>query len=72
MKGDVREAFIQDYLLWVMKESEGTQKLDRDVRGIFWRYIPFPQELKDKLKTRGFVYAELAKKDANRSRSDGY
>ncbi|MDR1315246.1 MAG: hypothetical protein LBK13_00110, partial [Spirochaetales bacterium] len=38
MKGDVREAFIQDYLLWVMKESEGTQKLDRDVRGIFWRY----------------------------------
>ncbi|MDR1180178.1 MAG: hypothetical protein LBK44_06700 [Spirochaetales bacterium] len=72
MKGDVREAFIQDYILWVMKESEGTQKLDRDVRGIFWRYLPFPQELKDKLKTRGFVYAELAKKDANRSMSDGY
>jgi hypothetical protein len=72
MKGDVREAFIQDYLLWVLKESEGTQKLDREVRGIFWRYVPFPQELKDKLKTRGFVYSELAKKDVNRSMSDGY
>jgi hypothetical protein len=72
MKGDVREAFIQDYILWITKESEGTQKLDREVRGIFWRYIPFPQDLKDKLKARGFVYAELAKKDANRAMSDGY
>jgi hypothetical protein len=72
MKGDVREAFIQDYILWISKESEGTQKLDRDVRGIFWRYLPFPQDVKDKLKTRGFVYAELAKKDQNRAMSDGY
>ena len=72
MKGDVREAFIQDYILWITKESEGTQKLDREVRGIFWRHLPFPQELKDKLKTRGFVYSELYKKDVNRSMSDGY
>lgn len=72
MKGDVREAFIQDYILWMTKESEGLQKLDKDVRGIFWRYLPFPQEVKDKLKTRGFVYAELCKKDQNRAMSDGY
>jgi len=72
MKGDVKEQFIQDYLLWVSKESEGTQKLERDVRAIFWRYIPFPQDLKDSLKNRGFVYAELYKKDINRSMSDGY
>ena len=72
MKGDVKEQFVQDYLLWVSKESEGTQKLERAVRDIFWRYIPFPQELKDSLKNRGFVYAELYKKDQNRSMSDGY
>jgi hypothetical protein len=72
MKGDVRESFIQDYVLWITKESEGTQKLDREVRDIFWRYIPFPQEVKDKLKTRGYVYAELYKKDQNRAMSDGY
>ncbi len=72
MKGDVKDAFIQDYILWLNKESEGTQKLDREVRGIFWRYIPFPQEIKDKLKNRGFVYSELYKKDQNRSMSDGY
>lgn len=72
MKGDVRESFIQDYILWITKESEGTQKLDREVRDIFWRYIPFPQEVKEKLKTRGYVYADLYKKDQNRAMSDGY
>jgi hypothetical protein len=72
MKGDVKDAFVQDYILWITKESEGTQKLDREVRDIFWRYIPFPQDVKDKLKNRGFVYTELYKKDKNRSMSDGY
>ncbi|MFP4613073.1 MAG: hypothetical protein ACLFM5_06750 [Spirochaetaceae bacterium] len=72
MKGDVKDAFVQDYVLWITRESEGTQKLDREVRDIFWRYIPFPQDVKDKLKNRGFVYDELYKKDRNRSLSDGY
>lgn len=72
MRGDVKDAFIQDYILWITKESEGTQKLDRDVRAIFWRYIPFPQDVKDNLKNRGFVYGELYKKDQNRAMSDGY
>jgi hypothetical protein len=71
-RGDVKDAFIQDYILWIGKESEGTQKLDREVRDIFWRYMPFPQEVRDRLKNRGFVYAELHKKDLNRSMSDGY
>lgn len=72
LKGDVKDQFIQDYILWINKESEGTQKLDREVRSIFWRYIPFPQEVKDELKNRGFVYQELYKKDQNRAMSDGY
>ena len=72
MRGDVREAFIQDYILWITKESEGTQKLDRDVRAIFWRHIPFPQETKELLRNRGFLYAELYKRDKNRAASDGY
>ncbi len=72
MKGDVRERFINDYILWITKESEGTQKLEREVRGIFWRDMPFPDEIRDKLKNRGFVYNELYKKDINRSMSDGY
>ncbi len=72
LKGDVKDQFIQDYILWLTKECEGTQKLDREVRDIFCRYMPFPQDLKDKLRNRGFVYQELYKKDQNRSMSDGY
>ncbi|MBN2617701.1 MAG: hypothetical protein JXR64_05250 [Spirochaetales bacterium] len=72
LKGDVKLRFIEDYILWITKESSGTQKLDKDVRGIFWRNLPFPKEIRDNLKNRGFVYNELYKKDINRELSDGY
>ncbi|MCL2602821.1 MAG: hypothetical protein FWD91_08430 [Treponema sp.] len=72
LKGDLKESFIQDYILWMTKESEGTQKLDKDLRGIFWRHIPFGQPIKEKLKTRNFAYQELYQRDINRSMSDGY
>ncbi len=72
LKGDVKDAFIRDYILWITKESEGTQKLDKEIRGMFWRLLPFPQEVKDKLRNRGFAYGDLYKKDMNISKSDGY
>ena len=72
LRGDVKEYFINDYILWITRESAGTQKLDRKVRGIFWRLMPFPQAIKDNLRNRGFVYNELYKKDINISKSDGY
>ena len=72
LKGDIKDFFINDYVLWMTKESEGVQKLDKEVRGIFWRHMPFSQELKDKLKTRSLVYQELYQRDINRSMSDGY
>lgn len=72
LRGDVRIRFLEDYVLWITKEVEGVQKLDKNVRGIFWRYLPFPQPVKDTLRKRGFVYDELYKKDMNRAASDGY
>ncbi|MBN1647350.1 MAG: hypothetical protein JW874_04890 [Spirochaetales bacterium] len=72
IRGDVKEYFIQDYLLWITKESEGTQKLEREARAILWRFTPFPQELRDILRNRGFVYNDLYKRDQNRAMSDGY
>jgi hypothetical protein len=72
MKGDMKEFFIQDYIIWITKESEGTQKLDRDVRAFFWRFLPFSKDVKEKLKTRSYIYQELCQKDLNRSLSDGY
>ncbi len=71
-KGDVRLQFLDDYVLWVTKEVKGVQKLEKEVRSIFWRYIPFLQSVKDELRNRGFVYNTLYKKDLNRALSDGY
>lgn len=72
LKGDVKEYFIEDYLLWMTKESEGIQKLNKEVRGVFWRHMPFRQDVKDKLRTRAPAYQDLYQRDLNRQRSDGY
>jgi hypothetical protein len=72
LKGDVKEYFIEDYITWITKESEAIQKLDKEVRGIFWRYVPFAQIIKDRLKGRSYIYQELYQRDVNRSLSDGY
>ena len=72
LKGDIKEYFIQDYILWMTKESEGIQKLPKDVRGTFWRYMPFTRDVKEKLRNRNLIYQELYQRDVNRSMSDGY
>lgn len=72
LKGDLKDYFINDYILWMTKESDGVQRLDKEVRGIFWRHMPFAQDVKDKLKTRSLAYQELYQRDINRSMSDGY
>ena len=72
LKGDIKEYFIRDYILWMTKEAEGIQKLDKDVRGTFWRHMPFTREVKERLRNRSFVYQELYQRDMNRAMSDGY
>lgn len=72
LKGDLKDYFINDYVFWITKESEGVQRLDKEIRGVFWRHMPFAQEIKEKLKTRSLIYQELYQRDINRSMSDGY
>jgi len=72
LKGDIKEFFIKDYILWMTKEAEGIQKLPKDVRGAFWRHMPFTRDVKEKLKNRSIVYQELYQRDINRTMSDGY
>lgn len=72
LKGDLKAFFIEDYVLWMTKESNGVQRLDKEVRGIFWRNMPFPDSLKQDLRKRSLVYDELCIKDNNRAMSDGY
>ena len=72
LKGDLKSYFISDYVLWMTKEVDGVQRMDKELRAIFWRFIPFSQEKKDELKKRSLVYQELYQRDLNRAMSDGY
>lgn len=72
LKGDLKDYFIEDYILWMTKEATGVQRLEKEVRGIFWRNMPFPKTLKEELRKRSLVYDELCIKDNNREMSDGY
>ena len=72
LKGDLKAYFISDYVLWMTKEVDGVQRMDKELRAIFWRYVPFNQARKDELKKRSLVYQELYQRDINRSMSDGY
>lgn len=63
LKGDIKYYFIEFYMLWILKEAQGVQKLPKEIREIFWRRIPFPKELKEKLSKMGYYYGELYKRD---------
>ncbi len=71
-KGDLKESFIRNYILWLQYEATGIQKLDRLVRQLFWLHLPFPARVKEQLKNRGAVYALLVQQDKNREKSSGY
>ncbi|OJF76605.1 MAG: hypothetical protein BKP49_06415 [Treponema sp. CETP13] len=72
LKGEIKNYFIQDYIIWMTKECNGIQKLDKEVRAVFWRNMPFADNIKNELRQRNIVYQELYQKDLNRAASDGY
>jgi len=44
-----REVFADDYLKWTKYEKEGIAKLNKAVRKIFYRMIPFTKEIRENL-----------------------
>ncbi|XDD49193.1 Crp/Fnr family transcriptional regulator [Leptospira sp. WS92.C1] len=50
-----RDIFANDYQLWIKYESDGVQRLNKVVRGIFYRHIPFSRQVREKVaKTPAF------------------
>ncbi len=62
------QEFEKDYVIWITEEVIGRPRLDTPTRSLFWRHVPFPQEIREKLGERG-VYRILLEKDARRSQS---
>lgn len=49
---DDRSKFVNDYMMWIRFESQGSMKLNRVVRGIFYRHIPFAKPVRDQVATQ--------------------
>lgn len=49
---DDRSKFVNDYVQWIKFESQGAMKLNRVVRGIFYRHVPFSKPVRDVLCTQ--------------------
>lgn len=64
-----RERMVNDYLKWIEMESEGRPQLNKVVRNIFYRHIPFPKAIRDKIKDMP-AYNELQQKFTNLKRKE--
>ncbi|GIX41185.1 MAG: cAMP-binding protein [Leptospiraceae bacterium] len=47
---DDRSKFVHDYLIWIKYESQGILKLNRVVRNIMYRYVPFAKGIRENLQ----------------------
>jgi len=64
----LEEHFASDYVLWMTKEASGVATLDSRVRQILWRFCPFSDEVRDRLRQHG-AYRQLFEQDDRRSKS---
>lgn len=69
IKERLEDFFIKRYVLWILKESQGVQKLEKKIREIFWRYIEFPEKLKEALSKKSYIYKDLYEKDQRRKKN---
>lgn len=47
-----RDRFVNDYINWIKYESQGVMKLNKVVRAILYRHVPFERSIRDNLSTQ--------------------
>ncbi|MDA3899352.1 MAG: hypothetical protein PF637_02400 [Spirochaetes bacterium] len=50
VRGNTREIFAEDYIMWLTYEKDGVMKLNPVVRDMFYRYIPFKMDVRERLE----------------------
>lgn len=59
-----RDRFADDYTLWVLYEKDGIMRVNNVIREMFYRFIPFRKELRDRLENMP-AYNEIAPRYKN-------
>ena len=60
-RGNTREIFVIDYVVWIKNESAGSLRLNKVARGILASYCPFVKEIRDKIQTQPLYEEAMAK-----------
>lgn len=60
-RGNTREVFVIDYLLWIKNESAGSLRMNKVAREILATYCPFAKELRDKVQTQPLFEEAMAR-----------
>lgn len=60
-RGNTREVFVIDYLLWIKNESTGSLRMNKVAREVMATYCPFAKELREKVQTQPLFEEAMAK-----------
>lgn len=60
-RGNTREVFVIDYLLWVKNECTGSMRMNKVAREILANYCPFVKEIRDKLNSQPLYEEAMAR-----------
>lgn len=60
-RGNTREIFVIDYVVWIKNESTGSLRLNKVAREVLASYCPFVKEIRDKIQNQPLYEEAMAK-----------
>lgn len=63
-RNNLREVFVSDYFIWIKYESKGIMRLNRVVRNILYRQVPFSKDIRDEVAKQP-MFADIANRFKN-------
>ena len=67
-KGSTKEAFVQDYEIWVKYEANGAVRLNKVAREFLASYCPFGKETRDALRSQPIFEEAMGRFERGRSK----
>lgn len=64
-KNSYKEMFVQDYLLWILYEGNGSPRLNKVARSILFSYCPFTKNIRERLKANPLYKETLDRYDVH-------
>ena len=67
-RGNTREVFVIDYVLWIRNECTGSLRLNKVAREVLATYCPFRKEIRDRVKSQPMFEAAMTKFNRERQK----